>query len=571
LKRVAIALLLTASISNAQTTDRPKPLTDRGLANLIAFTRLFGYVRYFHPSEAAAFANWEAIAIDGVRSVESAKNAAELTKRLEAIFLPLGPTIEIHPTGKRARKAEPQIPAGASLLAWRHQGIDQDPKMRLGYESKRETRAATDTPPPYEADLGGGVSARVPLAVVAPANGAMPVVAEKPPPAETPKPTANDRATRLADVVLVWNAIQHFYPYFDVVKTDWHEVLRSTLKRAATDAGEREFLHTLRTMLAAIQDGHAMASHPSERLTFTAPLLFDWIEEKVVVTHVADPSVDAKRGDVVERVDGKPVAEWLREAESMISAATPRRRRVVAMTRLRSGTEGSELRLDLRSAGGDARPVVLKRVSMADLAEPRPPKVHEIEPKIFYFDLTRMENADWTTALPRLADARAVIFDLRGRPPRIELAFLQHLHSEPMRSPRWLIPIVRRPDRVDLSEWDTSRHWDVQPKEPRIHAKVVFLADATVISYAEGIMSLVEAYRLGEIVGEPTAGTNGNINPVTLPGGYRVFWTGMRTLKHDGSRHHGVGILPTVPVSRTIRGIAEGRDEQLERALALVR
>ena len=80
----------------------------------------------------------------------------------------------------------------------------------------------------------------------------------------------------------------------------------------------------------------------------------------------------------------------------------------------------------------------------------------------------------------------------------------------------------------------------------------------------------IEHYKLADIVGGPTAGTNGNVNPLTLPGGYQVMWTGMKVLKHDGSRHHGVGIQPTVPVTRTIRGIAEGRDEVVDRAVAVV-
>jgi hypothetical protein len=44
----------------------------------------------------------------------------------------------------------------------------------------------------------------------------------------------------------------------------------------------------------------------------------------------------------------------------------------------------------------------------------------------------------------------------------------------------------------------------------------------------------------------------------------------MKVLKQDGSRHHGVGIQPTVPATRTIRGVAEGRDEVLDRAIAVV-
>jgi hypothetical protein len=45
----------------------------------------------------------------------------------------------------------------------------------------------------------------------------------------------------------------------------------------------------------------------------------------------------------------------------------------------------------------------------------------------------------------------------------------------------------------------------------------------------------------------------------------------MRVLKHDGSRHPGVGSLPTHPVGRTIKGITERRDEILEKALELAR
>jgi len=54
--------------------------------------------------------------------------------------------------------------------------------------------------------------------------------------------------------------------------------------------------------------------------------------------------------------------------------------------------------------------------------------------------------------------------------------------------------------------------------------------------------------------------------------GVPVGWLvpGMRVEKPDGSRHHGVGIRPTHPARRTRAGVAAGRDELLERALALV-
>src|SRR6185295_10626140 len=38
--------------------EPPRPLTARGLENLVAFTRLLGYVRHLHPSDEGADADW---------------------------------------------------------------------------------------------------------------------------------------------------------------------------------------------------------------------------------------------------------------------------------------------------------------------------------------------------------------------------------------------------------------------------------------------------------------------------------------------------------------------------------
>lgn len=94
-----------------------------------------------------------------------------------------------------------------------------------------------------------------------------------------------------------------------------------------------------------------------------------------------------------------------------------------------------------------------------------------------------------------------------------------------------------------------------------------FSTDGRAIGYAESTMGIVEAYKLGEIIGSPTAGTNGNINPFMLPEGSTVMWTGMWVRKHDGSPHHGVGIQPMLRVEPTAKGVHEGRDEVLEKAL----
>jgi C-terminal processing protease CtpA/Prc len=199
---------------------------------------------------------------------------------------------------------------------------------------------------------------------------------------------------------------------------------------------------------------------------------------------------------------------------------------------------------------------------------PRPAKIAEPEPGILYVDLTRVEDEDFEAAVPQLEAARGIVFDMRGY-PRVSIETLGHLIDEPVASPQMYVPLVTRPDQQNVT-WD-FQSWELEPQAPRFKGRIAFLIDGQALSYAETYVSIVEHHQLAEIVGQPTGGTNGNRDQFSLPGGYTCSWTGMKVLKQDGSQHHGVGIQPTIPISRTIQGIREGRDEQLERAIEVVK
>jgi C-terminal processing protease CtpA/Prc len=565
--------------------DPPRALTERGLVNLIAFTRLLGYVRHFHPSDEAAATKWDKFAVQGVLAVESAKDASELARSLEKVFRPIAPTVRVFPTATRARIPDELAPPSndglLKVVSWKHKGFGPGKTQNSTYHSERVRADApngklpegsADPRKPFAADLGGGISCLVPLALFADAKGTLPHAASSPAPTPDPlmKYSGNDRATRLADVALAWNVLQHFYPYFDVVQTDWPRALRDALTSAATDANEQAFLTTLRRMIAQLHDGHGNVFSSGQNI-YSAPVIFGWIEDRLVITAVAGEGASGLQpGDIIVRVNGKPSLETLTESESLISGATPQWRRYRSVSSLAYGAKDSELTLEVKNESGEVRSVVLRRtVEPQNVTETRPPKISEIKPGIFYLALDRIKDEDFQAALPQLENAKGIIFDLRGY-PSVSPMILSHLTDKPITSARWMVPIIIKPDHANVVEYDTGGRWDLQPIAPKLKAKIAFLTDGRAISYAESYMGIIEAYKLAEIVGEPTAGTNGNVNPFKLPGDYTVVWTGMKVLKHDGSQHHGIGIQPTAPVSRTIRGLREKRDEQLERAIAIV-
>lgn len=567
--------------------EPPRRLRGRARLNLIAFTKLLGYVRYFHPSDEAAGANWEDFAIAGVRKVESAKNTKELARVLEEYFRPIAPTVRVFPRGKQPPiPDELKAPAHDEPLrvcTWRHLGVGTGGATQSAYRSWRDFKKAPagqtpdgipDPATPFVAYLGGGVSCMVPRALFADEAGTRPHDGGHASDQSSSKKrySGDDRAVRLAAVALCWNVFQHFYPYFDVVETDWKKALRSALTSAATDGDELAFLYTLRRMVVELHDGHGNVWHRSDPATATLPILWDWVEDRLVVTAVAESALggaELQRGNVVRKINGRDAADALADAEKLISGS-PQWRRYRGLQTLRTGAPQEEVTL-LIDDNGNTRTVTLKRTgSMAGPVEPRPAQLAELKPGIYYVDISRLKDGEFTKALARLKKARGLVIDFRGYPRAFTdtLTILGHLTDETMTCAQWHIPKVSEPDRKNV-EFQFS-NWPVAPQAPRLTAKVAFITDGRAISAAETIMGIVEHYGLGEIIGSPTAGTNGNVNPFELPGGYRIAWTGMKVLKHDGSQHHLIGIQPTVPVSRTVRAIAEGRDELLERAVAAV-
>jgi len=546
-----------------------RPLTAQGLVNLTAFTRLYGYVRHFHPSDQAARTDWETFAVEGVRKVESAATTVELIDRLRAAFQPIAPGAAIYATA--APPPPVPVPDAKSYLRYQHNGVGLDNGMI--YRSPRNA-VSPPLPKPFEAELVPGVTARVPLVVPVEDGHTLPLA-----PAAEPLPiysrTAADRATRLADVVIAWNIMQHFYPYFDVVKTDWLAELPKALRSAATDPDSAAFLATLQRLVAALHDGHGnvMGGAMSFRVP---PIAMAWVDGQLLVTQVfksCPPGIVP--GDRVVRIDGKPIDQATADARARISAATEGWMRARLRSEL-SLCKSSSMQLEFEPYDGGSNKLFdlpcaqPKSKDPEAYPEPRPvEKVTELEPGIFYVDLDRVTDKEWTDAIPRLEKAKGIVFDMRGYPGGPGIQSLAHLTDSPIRSAKWNIPSPLQPDRLEV-KWNESG-WPVPPQKPYFAAKRAFLIDGRAISYAETVMGIVEAFKLGEIVGEPTAGTNGNVNPFKLAGGYTISWTGMKVLKHDGSQHHGIGILPTVPVSRTRKGVAEGKDELLLKAVEVLK
>jgi C-terminal processing protease CtpA/Prc len=348
-----------------------------------------------------------------------------------------------------------------------------------------------------------------------------------------------------------------------------------------TDRNEKDFYYTLCKLIAKLQDGHGRVRHPRAQgplkglwmfLPFGVkgvylPFGVDWIENQLVVTVSKEPT-KVKKGDIIVSIDGINAEQALLDNEKYISGSQ-QWKRIRALEQFGYGYDGTKANLTIKRGSGIFQ-IQMERSYKEVIYEPQRPKIDKIKDDIFYVDLNRAEMLDIEGIIDDLTNAKGVIFDLRRFPNSASFELLPHLLREKDTSDAWArVPNTIYPDQENIVGY-TDNGWGLEPKEPRIECKVVFLTNARAISAAETYLSFIEHYKLGEILGQPTAGTNGGKNRFQLPGDFTVFWTGMKVLKHDGSQHHLIGVLPTVPVQRTIQGVIEGRDEYLEKALEII-
>jgi C-terminal processing protease CtpA/Prc len=273
-------------------------------------------------------------------------------------------------------------------------------------------------------------------------------------------------------------------------------------------------------------------------------------------------------GAVVTAINGVPASERL-DREMRLVSGTAQWRQAQAARELGAGTKDSTLRLRL-DAGDGARDVSLRCAAAKPPGETRPAALTELEPGLWYVDLTRATKEQVEPQVARLAEARAVVFDVRGYPTDAGVAVLPHLLDSSENS-RWMhvAKIVGPFGRT--AGWE-SHGWNLSPATPRLRGRIAFLTDGRAISYAESVMGYVRDLQLARVVGGVTAGTNGNVATFSVPGGFIVGFTGMRVTGRDGhTPFHLVGVRPDVAVAPTLAGLRAGRDEVLERGLALVR
>ena len=542
--------------------------------NLVAFARVYGYVRFFHPTNASAEADWQQLALDGVELVYDAPTLDSQIERLELLMHPYAPSLQLWAHDEPA----PPTPAAPSrrqgLVYWQYQGFPgtpvslyTPPYAKVRVDSDESWRRHFSEAPPANARVHTQISDQlmIRLPVVLTREQAAHDTTQESDPGPRVRHDIGRLAVRQAAVIEVWNVLRHFYPYQHELELDWDAMLLAALRSAADDDSREDFRNTLRGLLEPLEDGHGFVGH-SRQPAGTLPLRIELVEGQPVVTGTRQPDQFAV-GDIITHIDGAPALPEIESIAARLSGTPQWREFRAAAWETTRAPMGHEVEIELERNGRHHQVLTEAERSPVPIG-PRPPAIHAFDDGVFYVDLTR---ADWQAIqprLPELAEAPGIVFDMRGYPVNND-TILDHLLDGPEDTLWMHVPRYVEPDGEVVGWHDLG--WHRRPAEPRLQAPVSFLVSAEAISYAESMLSYVESHDLGTLVGQASAGANGDIVRYDTLGGFFVIYSGMRVTRHDGSPFHRGGVHPDLEVHPTIAGLRAGRDEVLEAGLGVVR
>ena len=404
-------------------------------------------------------------------------------------------------------------------------------------------------------------------------TGALPVPLREEPFKEMTEP---DLPHRLLALFRLWSVIDRFYPYRHLIG-DWEAVLREFIPRFEQASSGTEYALAVMELVARVEDGHSFVRGHPGFITIPGtgalflPLEIRAVEGQYVVTAKMESlpkDVPIAIGDVVTSIDGEPLADRVKRLWKYMTASTDAARVSRILAHGMRGPEGSVAELVVRGADGKQRTVNVPRTAWSPWIVERE-LWRVLDGNIGYADLTRLEVAQVDAMFDALGNTKAIIFDMRGYPRGTAWPIAPRINTNAAK----IGAVFRRPQISMFSgEMAASGFFfeQVLPKsdKPKYSGRTVMLIDDRAISQAEHTGLFFEAANGTKFIGSNSAGANGDTTNVVLPGGIIVMFTGHDVRHADGRQLQRIGLVPDVAVTPTIRGIREGRDEVLERAIA---
>lgn len=392
--------------------------------------------------------------------------------------------------------------------------------------------------------------------------------------------TDPDCGYRLLAAFRFWNMVEYFFPCKHLTDKPWSDVLPEYAARMIA-LPDGSYLRTMWRMIAETNDSHAATSEALVSIfgSYRASITTAWVEGKVIV---AAPDTLSRRlpsqagfrvGDEIVAVDGRSMAYYKQQVRTYIPCSNEARVSLLASAAAMFSPCYTSLRIRYRREGIESDTLVTAveryRLSPGHYYGP----YADLGGGIAYIDPATFAAEDEEPLAALLEHAAGLVIDLRRLSEEetykhfIEKYLLIERDTLDFESSSFTYPILSLPG-VFASSSDPVPSWK-RPRRSRL--PVAVLVDNGTQSTMESMVQYYQTCADVVVVGSQSAGADGNVSYIYLPGGITTCFSGLGWYYSDGVPVQRRGVRIDVEVHPTVEGVKAGRDEILEKAIEILR
>ena len=381
-----------------------------------------------------------------------------------------------------------------------------------------------------------------------------------------------DAGFQLLALYRYWNMVYYFFPYKSLMDADWNTVMKNEIPSFISATDKKSYWRAVKHLIAQIDDTHGVVwnAKATKKLDYYRPsfkVSFLKNDTLVVTSYWDSEKIDSSGpliGDIITHIDGKPVSYWIDSLAPFYAASNHQVKLRQVSWEICGGNKPS-VRISFIS-DGIPKEATVARYNVDEMGYNF--KTDSICYKDLGDSIGYVSMDDITEAwVKRIADTlhttKGLILDLREYPNETINYKFYAILSDKSR------PFFKATEAnmVNPGQFTFSKPVYTGKGKQAYPGKIAILINEESQSHAEFCTMMYRTLPNSIVIGNTTAGADGNVVGIQLPGGVCSYFSGIGIYYPDGTETQRVGIIPDIYVWPTTQGILDGRDEILEKAL----
>lgn len=389
------------------------------------------------------------------------------------------------------------------------------------------------------------------------------------------------RDIRLLGLARYWNIINYFYIYKNDMDENWDTVLLQSIPKFTNAKDDRAYHVAVQELSGKLYDCHSMVD--SKILDkevygrYVPNFRTKLIDSTIIIKNIRVEKWDdgkIKTGDIILKVNDEDILKRYRWFNTIMKGANPLSEpRIICpyifssikdkmkLTIIRNGKEQEvELKLKDYSEYNEAEQEAKEKLQESLVLK-------KYSNDIAYIDLDNIANSNFEENFEAARKYKNLIIDLRNYPhgkTTINLAnFIMQKKTSFFTTSYADITnpgLLRKKAGYKLGQNDDSNY----------KGNVYILVNEHTQSEAEFLTMALQTSKKVKVIGSQTAGSDGNITQFHFPGNISTIFTGIGIYYPDLTPAQRRGIRLDLEVNQTMKGISEGKDEILLKALEII-